>query len=69
VYPFVDKANAEIRKSLSGVSHYLVANKLGMSESTFGRALRFELPLEKKNMIMRAIEEHKEEQTRRKASV
>lgn len=56
--------NNDIRKTAkeSGVYLYAVAAELGVSEPTLIRWLRFELPQEKKQRILSAIEQIKEKQ-------
>ena len=55
--------NTEIRAAAksAGVVLYEIAEKLGVSEPTFNRYLRKELPEEKKAKALAAIEEIKRE--------
>lgn len=50
-------ANAEIRALIlkHRIRHYEVASQMNISESTLSRWLRKELPLEKKQEILNAI--------------
>lgn len=50
-------ANAEIRTLIfeHRLKHYEVASRMHISESTFSRWLRKELPLEKKQEVLKAI--------------
>lgn len=49
--------NSEIRTALfnSGLKHYQVAEEMGVADETFSRWLRHELPTEKRNEILAAI--------------
>lgn len=49
--------NLEIRRALleAGVKQWQVAEKLGISESSFSKLLRKELTDEKKNEVLNAI--------------
>lgn len=51
--------NTDIRQELliANLKQWKVAERMGMSESTFSRMLRHELPQEKKNRIRLAISE------------
>lgn len=51
----------DIRKKIkeSGFTYWLVADRLGIADTTFSRWLRKELPKEKKEMILNAVEELK----------
>lgn len=51
--------NMEIRDMLfrHNLKHWRVAEKVGVSATTFSRWLRMELPVAKKNEIMEAINE------------
>ena len=53
------KANQNIRKMIETrrLKHCEIANKIGVSESTFCRWMRTELPPEKKAKIEKAIQE------------
>lgn len=55
--------NQEIRQAIrkARIYQYDVADKLGISENTFIRWLRKELPQDKKALILQAIEELKKE--------
>lgn len=50
-------ANTEIRNAIlkHRIRHYEVASQMNISESTFSRWLRKELPLEKKQEVLKAI--------------
>lgn len=52
-------ANLEIRQAMARkrLKHYEVAQILGVSPFTFSRWMRDELPVEKKEQIMKIIEE------------
>lgn len=52
-------ANLELRRTAkaNGVSLWQIAEKLGISEPTMTRRLRFELPKEEKNKIIGIINE------------
>jgi hypothetical protein len=58
----VTKRNEDIRNLLkkSQIHHWIIAEKLGVSDTTFSRWLRHEMPLEKKEKIIRLIEEVKQ---------
>lgn len=49
-------ANKDIRIALIGYRSYKVAQILGITEFTFCRWLRKELPIDKKSLILDAIE-------------
>ena len=51
--------NLDIRIKIkeNRLCHYEVANKIGISEYTFCRWLRTELPEEKRALVLKAIEE------------
>lgn len=53
------KANEEIRRMLfeNDIKHYALAKKINVSEATFCRWLRNELPPKKKQEIINAINE------------
>lgn len=53
------KANQDIREAMRAnrLYSYQVADKVGVSEFTFTRWLRFELPEQKKERIFSAIRE------------
>ncbi|PFO04670.1 hypothetical protein COJ85_11605 [Bacillus sp. AFS076308] len=51
--------NQEIRIAKASVPSWLIAEKLGIHENTFYRLLRKELPKEKKEEILKIIEELK----------
>ncbi len=57
------KANQEIRAELKtlGVPYWAVADKLGLSDSTFSRKLRHELPDSEKQRILTIITQLAEE--------
>lgn len=57
--------NVDIRKAAkqAGVFLYAVADKLGISEPTMTRLLRYELPEEKKMQIKSIIAELKEQKS------
>ena len=52
-------ANAEVRKTLkeSGVFYWQVADAYGLSDTNFSKLLRKELSKEKKNRILKIIED------------
>ena len=54
-----DIKNLEVRMKIfeSGLNHWEVANKLGVSATTFSRWLRFEITPNKKEQIIEAINE------------
>lgn len=54
--------NKEIRVMLTvnNIKHWEVADSIGIAEGTFSRWLRKELPEEKKEAIIKAINELKE---------
>lgn len=54
--------NLEIRNAIqkSGLRHYEVAKLMNVSEGTFGRKLRFEIPKEEKEIILKIIEKAKQ---------
>lgn len=54
--------NLDIRNEItnSGLNYWQVAEGIGVSDSTFSRLLRHELPDEKKEEIRSAIKELKE---------
>lgn len=51
-------SNVDIRTMIlqNGLKHYEVANEIGVSDSTFCRRLRSELPQKQKKEIIEAIE-------------
>lgn len=55
--------NLDIRKSIedNDFKYWQVASKLGMTDGSFSRLLRFELTEIDKEKVMKAIEELKEE--------
>jgi len=50
-------SNIEIREKIrtNGLTHYQVAEKIGVSEFTFSRWMRKELPIGKKTIVFKAI--------------
>jgi len=58
----MQKANQDIRESIykSGFSQWQVAQQYGLSDSRFSVILRYELDEDKKQAILKAIEELKE---------
>ena len=54
----MNNANIDIRYEImkSGLKNYQVATMLGVTETTFSRWLRTELPAEKKKEILEAID-------------
>lgn len=54
-------SNEDIRGAIkvNGLKHYEIAKYLGISETTLVRHLRYELPKEEKERILRIIEENK----------
>ncbi|MCY8233898.1 hypothetical protein [Priestia endophytica] len=53
--------NDEIRRAKGLVPNWLIAEKLGIHENSFYRLLRQELPKEKKEEILKIIEELKQD--------
>lgn len=55
--------NLEIRQAIekSGLTYYEVAHRLSIHENTLGRKLRYELPQEEKEKILKIIKENKKE--------
>ena len=55
--------NVKIRTALfkSGIKHYQAAEALGISDETFSRWLRHELPPDKQKEILNVIEKLKKE--------
>lgn len=53
------KKNTDVRFAIrnAGLTQWLVAEKLGISEATFTRKLRNELPDHEKELIFKAISE------------
>lgn len=53
--------NLDIRKliKISGLKHYEIAHYMNISEATFVRKLRYELPDEEKEKILKIIKENK----------
>lgn len=53
------KENLEIRNSAKqhGFTHWEIAERLGVSEQTFCRMMRRELPADKRECILREIEQ------------
>ncbi|MVB11338.1 hypothetical protein CAFE_20510 [Caprobacter fermentans] len=53
------KVNLDIRRLIeeSGFPYWLVAEKLGVADTTFSKKLRHELPLEEKAKIRQIIHE------------
>jgi len=51
--------NQEIRQAIfdSNIKKYIIADKLGISDSTFSRKLRKELPFKEKEKILNIIKE------------
>ena len=54
--------NTAIRNAIqsAGVRHWMVADKLGVSETTFCRMLRKELSEDRKKEVLEAVEKAKE---------
>lgn len=52
--------NKEIRRAKGSVPNWLIAEKLGIHENSFYRLLRQELPKEKKEEILKIINELKQ---------
>ncbi len=50
--------NMDVRDAIkrAGLRHWMIADRMGISESTFCKIMRKELPEERKNEILRAIE-------------
>ena len=57
------KENIKIRNSAKrhGFAHWEIAERLGVSEQTFCRMMRRELPAEKQGDILRVIDQMSEE--------
>ncbi|MDQ0880964.1 hypothetical protein [Peribacillus sp. V2I11] len=53
--------NEDIRMAKGSVPNWLIAEKLGIHENSLYRILRQELPMEKKEEILKVIEELKRE--------
>ena len=55
--------NVDIREAIaaSGLKKYMIAHEIGVTDGNFSKMLRFELPAEKKTMILNAIERLKKE--------
>ncbi|PGT73610.1 hypothetical protein [Priestia megaterium] len=53
--------NEEIRRAKGSVPNWVIAEKLGIHENSFYRLLRQELPKEKKEEILKIIEELKQD--------
>ncbi|MDR7239649.1 hypothetical protein [Neobacillus drentensis] len=53
--------NEEIRRAKGSVPNWLIAEKLGIHENSLYRILRQELPMEKKEEILKIIKEIKRE--------
>ena len=53
--------NMAIRSAIqnAGIRHWMVADKLGVSETTFCRMLRKELPENRKKEVLEAVEKAK----------
>ncbi len=54
--------NVDIRNAIieSGLKKYQIAHAIGVTDAWFSKMLRFELPAEKKNQIINAIQQLKE---------
>lgn len=55
------KRNEEIKKAKGSVPNWVIAEKLGIHENSFYRLLRQELTKEKKEEILKIIEELKQD--------
>lgn len=55
--------NLQIRQAIkeSKLRHYEIAKLMDISENTFSRKLRYELPQEEKEKILKIIKENKKE--------
>lgn len=55
--------NLEIRQAIKNkkLTHYEIAHRLNISETTLCRKLRYELPQEEKEKILKVINENKKE--------
>jgi len=53
--------NEEIRRAKGSIPNWVIAEKLGIHENSFYRLLRQELPKEKKEEILKIIEELKQD--------
>ncbi|MFC0472501.1 hypothetical protein ACFFHM_18950 [Halalkalibacter kiskunsagensis] len=54
--------NRDIRKAKGNIPSWVIAEKLGIHENSYYRLLRKELPGNKKDKILKIIEEIKSEQ-------
>lgn len=59
------KRNIDIREAIqdAGFNHWMIAERMGVNDTTFSRWLRQEMPPEKKQKVLQAIEELKQEYT------
>ena len=57
----MNMCNMAIRSAIqnAGIRHWMVADKLGVSETTFSRMLRKELPENRKKEVLEAVEKAK----------
>lgn len=57
----MNMCNMAIRSAIqnAGIRHWMVADKLGVSETTFCRMLRKELPENRKKEVLEAVEKAK----------
>lgn len=62
-YAIVVKKNNDVREAVkrSGVCHWMIAERLGIADTTFSRWLRKELPPNRKIEILAVINELKQE--------
>ena len=57
----MNMCNMAIRSAIqnAGIRHWMVADKLGVSETTFCRMLRKQLPENRKKVVLEAVEKAK----------
>jgi phage antirepressor YoqD-like protein len=53
--------NLELKEAKKSIPDWAIAEKLGISENTFYRWMRKELPLYKKQLVMQVIDDLKNE--------
>jgi predicted XRE-type DNA-binding protein len=59
----MEKKNIDVRQAIkqAGLKQWIIADRIGVSEATFTRKLRQELPDKEKQAIYKAIKEVREE--------
>lgn len=64
------QTNRDVRLAISDAGFYLwqVAETLGVTDSTFSKKLRREMPADEKDTVLRAVERMKEQRERRAES-